>query len=143
MWRRLSSACLLSTCHGGLGTVATLSSNQLLCPWDCPGKNTGVGCRALLQGIFPTQGSNPGLPHCRRILYHLSHQGSPCCIAWPQNLMNKYKKKKKQAWIQIVLTSRPFGFHPYFLKLLAWISSIKNSFPYLTVGRHSFLPSYS
>ena len=44
---------------------------------DSPGKNNGVGCLALLQGIFPTQGSNPGLPHCRRILYHLSHQGSP------------------------------------------------------------------
>ena len=43
---------------------------------DSPGKNTGVGCRALLQGIFPTQGWNPGLPPCRRILYHLSHQGS-------------------------------------------------------------------
>ena len=44
---------------------------------DSPGKNTGVGCPALLQGIFPTQGSNPGLPRCRQILYHLSHQGSP------------------------------------------------------------------
>ena len=44
---------------------------------DSPGKNTGVGCHALLQGFFPTQGSNPGLPHCRQILYHLSHQGSP------------------------------------------------------------------
>ena len=44
---------------------------------DSPGKNTGVGCHSLLQGIFPTQGSNPGLPHCRRILYWLSHQGSP------------------------------------------------------------------
>ena len=44
---------------------------------DSPGKNTGVGCRALLQGIFPTQGLNPGPPHCRWILYHLSHQGSP------------------------------------------------------------------
>ena len=43
---------------------------------DSPGKNTGVGCHALLQGIFPTQGSNPGLPHCRQILYYLSHQGS-------------------------------------------------------------------
>ena len=53
-------------------------------PWDCslpgssvhgdsPGKNTGVGCHALLQRIFPTQWSNPGLPHCRWILYHLSH----------------------------------------------------------------------
>jgi len=44
---------------------------------DSPGKNTRVGCHALLQGIFPTQGSNPGLPYCRRILYHLNHQGSP------------------------------------------------------------------
>ena len=41
---------------------------------DSPGKNTGVGCHALLQGIFPTQGSKPGLPHRGWILYHLSHQ---------------------------------------------------------------------
>ena len=44
---------------------------------DSPGKNTGVGCHALLQGIFPTQGLNPGLLHCRQILYCLRHQGSP------------------------------------------------------------------
>ena len=44
---------------------------------DSPGKNTGVGYHALLQGIFPTQGLNPGLPHCRWILYQLSHKGSP------------------------------------------------------------------
>ena len=44
---------------------------------DSPGKNTGVDCHALLQGIFPTQGLNSGLPHCRQILYHLNHQGSP------------------------------------------------------------------
>ena len=44
---------------------------------DSLGENTGMGCHALLQGIFPSQGWNPGLPHCRRILYHLSHQGSP------------------------------------------------------------------
>ena len=42
---------------------------------NSPGKNTGMGCHALLQGIFLTQGLNPGLPHCRQILYHLSHQG--------------------------------------------------------------------
>ena len=41
---------------------------------DSPGKNTRVGCHALLWGIFPTQGSNPGLPHCRSILYHQSYQ---------------------------------------------------------------------
>ena len=44
---------------------------------DSPGNNTGVGCHAVLQGIFPTQGSNPGLPHYRQIPYYLSHQGSP------------------------------------------------------------------
>ena len=48
----------------------------------CPGKNTGVGCHALLQGIFPTQGLNSGLTHCRRILYCLSHQGSPRILEW-------------------------------------------------------------
>ena len=46
---------------------------RLLGSWDSPGKNTGMGCYALLQGIFPTQRSNPGLLHCRGILYHLSH----------------------------------------------------------------------
>ena len=50
---------------------------RLLCPWDSPGKNAGVRCHALFQGIFPTQGSNLGLQHCRQILHHLSHQGSP------------------------------------------------------------------
>ena len=45
----------------------------LYCPWNSPGKNTGVGCYFLLQGIFLTQGWNPGLPHCRQILYCLSH----------------------------------------------------------------------
>ena len=49
---------------------------------DSPGKNTGVGCHVLLQGIFPTQGSNPGLPHCRWILYQLSHKGSPRILDW-------------------------------------------------------------
>ena len=44
---------------------------------DSPGNNTGEGCHALLQGFFPTQGLNPGLRHCRWILYHLSHQGGP------------------------------------------------------------------
>ena len=54
-----------------------LQPTRLFCPWDSPGKNNGVGCHALLQRIFPTQGLNPGLPLCSRILHHLSHQGSP------------------------------------------------------------------
>ena len=53
-----------------------LQPARLLCLWKSPGKSTRVGGHALLQGIFPTQGLNPGLLHCRQILYHLSHQGS-------------------------------------------------------------------
>ena len=45
--------------------------------WNSPGQNTGVGSRFLLQGIFLTQGSNPGFLHCRQILYQISHKGSP------------------------------------------------------------------
>ena len=55
----------------------SLWPHGLYSPWNSPGQNTGVGSHSLLQGIFPTQGSNPGLPHCRWILYQLSHQGSP------------------------------------------------------------------
>ena len=52
-------------------------------PWNSLGQNIGVGSLSLFQGIFPTQGLNPGLPHCRWILYQLSHRGSPgvSCIA--------------------------------------------------------------
>ena len=57
-----------------------LQPARLLCPWDFPGNNTGVDCRFLLQGIFLTQGLNPGLLHCRQILYHLSHQESLNCL---------------------------------------------------------------
>ena len=80
------------------------SLTRLLRPWDFPGKSTGVGCHFLFQGIFPTQGLNPGLPHWRQTLYHLSHQGSQsylwvisnpkrwCCqnvaLTMPANLEN-------------------------------------------------------
>ena len=55
----------------------SLWPHGLYSPWNSPGQNTVVGCHAFLQGIFPTQGWNPGLPHCRWILYQLSHKGSP------------------------------------------------------------------
>ena len=54
----------------------SLRSHELYRPWNSPGQNTGVGSCSLLQGIFPTQGSNLGLSHCRQILYHLSHLGT-------------------------------------------------------------------
>ena len=72
---KVAQSCLTLWPHG-------LGPDRLFCPWNSPGKNTGVGSCSLLQGIFPTQGSNPGLPHCRQILYHLSHQGSPRILEW-------------------------------------------------------------
>ena len=54
----------------------------LYSPLNSPGQNTGVGSLSLLQGIFPTQGSNPGLPHCKQILYQLSHKGRPRILEW-------------------------------------------------------------
>ena len=58
-------------------TLCDPMDTRLLRPWDFLGKSTGVGCHFLLQGIFPTQGSNPGLLYCRQTFYHLSHQRSP------------------------------------------------------------------
>ena len=60
----------------------TLWPHGLCSPWNSPGQNTGVGSCFLLQGIFQTQGLNSGLPHCRWILYQLSHQGSPRILEW-------------------------------------------------------------
>ena len=58
-------------------TLFNPMDTKLLYPWNSLGKNTGVGCHSLLRGIFPIQGSNPGLPPCRQILCHLSYPGSP------------------------------------------------------------------
>ena len=60
----------------------SLWPHSLYSLWNSPGQNTGVGSLSLLQGIFPTQGSNPGLPHCRQILYQLSHKGRPRILEW-------------------------------------------------------------
>ena len=54
-----------------------LQPHGLYSPWSSSGQNTGVSNLSLLQGVFPNQGSNPGLLHCRHILYQLSHKGSP------------------------------------------------------------------
>ena len=67
-WKSLNRICLWP--HG------------LYSPWNSPGQNTGVGSLSLPQVIFPTQGSNTGLAHCRRILHQLSHKGSPRLLEW-------------------------------------------------------------
>jgi len=65
--------------------VAVIDSSRpggLWSPWNSSGRNTGVGSLSLIQGIFPTQGLNPGLPYCRRILYQLTHKRSPTILEW-------------------------------------------------------------
>ena len=66
--------CVLALSRVRLLEIPQTVARQAPRLWNSPGKNTGVGSHSLLQGIFSTQGSNPGLPHCRQILYHLSHQ---------------------------------------------------------------------
>ena len=60
----------------------SLRPHGLYSPRNSPGQNTGLGSCSLLQGIFPTQGSNPGLLHCRQILFQLNYQGSPRILEW-------------------------------------------------------------
>ena len=93
----------------------------LLCSWNSPVKNTGVDSHSLLQGIFPTQGSNPGLPHCRQSLYHLSYQGSPVFITF-------YLKVKYWYILSINLCC----FHSIYHKFLniAVITTFKGIFGY-------------
>ena len=74
--------CLVARLCLTLGDPIASSPPGSSVPGDSRGKNTGVGFHALLQGIFPTQGSNPGLQHCREILYQLSHKGSPRILEW-------------------------------------------------------------
>ena len=74
---------LVCVCVKAAQSCLTLwDPHGLYSPWSSPGQNTAMGSLFLLQGIFPTQGSNPGLPHCRQILYQLSHKGSPRILEW-------------------------------------------------------------
>ena len=81
-WIHLFFSCCISRCVSHSGMSNSLRPHGLYSPWNSPGQNTGVGSLSLLQGIFPAQGSNPGLPHCRQILYQLSHKGSPRILEW-------------------------------------------------------------
>ena len=135
IWKRESVSCSVVSDslrpHG-------LWPTRLLWPWTSPGKtspgkNTGVGCHSLLQGIFLTQGSNPGLLHC---LHSLSHQGSPalhivviyCSLSWPVRFW--YKRKVRilslwkyhmglpSTWTQMYMTDS----HDWFLWLLGYLN---------------------
>ena len=76
-------------------------------PWNSPGQNTEEGSLSLLQGISPTQGLNPGLPHCRWIFYQLSHQGSPRildCVPYPFSSGSSWPRN----WIRVPCITRGF-----------------------------------
>ena len=108
-------------CISWSGVSDSLQTHRLqpasfLCPWNPPSKNTEVGSHSLLQGIFPTQGLNLGLPHCRQILYCLSHQGS---------------SPKKVLIFQLF----PTLCNPMYCSLCPWNSPGKNT----GVGCHSLL----
>ena len=97
----------------------SLQPHVLYSPWNSPGQNTGVGSHSLLQGIVPTQGSNPGLLHCRRILYQLSHQGNPVGLKLSKFLVN-FKQNMSQIYI-----SNPFL---NMMVLLIWMRDCKQRF---------------
>ena len=77
LYNRRAMLCLVAQSCPTLGDPMDYSLQCSSVHGDSPSKNTGVGCHDLLQGIFPNQGSNPGLLHCCLFLYCLSHQGSP------------------------------------------------------------------
>ena len=115
---------------------------SFLCPRDSPGKNTGVGCHALLQRTSLTQRWNPGL-HCRQILYHLSHQESPF-IPWKQN--DKTIKTKTMQWTVLKLCHlfSPFSVRHNYVSIVWWnweqifvISDQKRQF--FMSGLHSYI----
>ena len=99
----------------------SLRPHGLYSSWNFPGQNTGVGSLSLLQGILPTQGFNPGLLHCRWILYQLSHQGSP----------KNTEGNNKSDWCLWACVDFFFSF--YFLVVSKF--SIKNTF---SISRYYF-----
>ena len=112
-------------------------------PCNSPGQNTGVDSLSLLQGIFQTQGSNPGLLHYRQLLYHLNHQGSPRILewvaypfssgsCWPKNrtglsciagrFFTSWATRKAQGYLSIVYNDAPGASDPFLYQFLSLFS---------------------
>ena len=97
----------------------SLGSHGLYSPCYSPGQNTGVGSLSLLWGIFPTQGSNLCLPHCRQILYQLSHKGSPklpdqgsnpCPLHWKYRVLTTGSPEKSHVYVKCSRIWEVLGF---------------------------------
>ena len=105
---------------------------------DSPGKNTGVGCYPLLQGIFPARGSNPGLPHCRQILYQLSHQRSPV-VLW---VAPKFNKQTEEKMLMMIVSNKSRWWRWKIGWVLTWTLmpksfNTKYSWPSISLGSAS------
>ena len=120
-----------------------VACTKLLHPLDFQGKSTGVGCHFLLQGIFPTQGSNPGLSHCRQMLYHLSqsegrqnenhnHRKLTKLITWTTALSNSMKlwalpcRATQDGWVMVESSDKTWSTGEWNGKALQY-SCLENS----------------
>ena len=101
-----------------------LQSSRLSSLWNSPGKNIGAGCHFLLQGIFPTQGSNLGLLHCRQMLYHLSQQGNPIvrCAVTQREINSNRSEGNKPLWREKVFHKKDPGKRN--LPKMMWVESL-------------------
>ena len=107
----------------------SLQPHGLYSPWNSPGWNTGVGSLSLLQGIFPTQELNPGLPHCRQIVYQLSHKESPweICMQVKKQVRTRHGTSD---WFQIgkgvcqgcILSACLFNLYSEYIMQNAWLA---------------------
>ena len=86
-----------------------LRPHRLYSPWHSPGQKTRMGSLFLLQGIFPVQGSNPGLPHCRWILYQLSYQRIPVQETWFNSWIRKIPWRRKWQLTPVFLFGESHG----------------------------------
>ena len=144
-WTELVMQKVLSLIGGGwwftLMTPWTVGC-WLLCPWDSPGKNTEMSCHFLLQGISPAQGSNPGLLHCRQILYPLSCLSRSCLFIFIFNsIILGYISEKIWQWFMSegvlpIFSSRNFIVSSFTFRSLIHFELI---FVYGVKGRSNFI----
>ena len=105
----------------------TLPPHGLYSPWNSPGQNPGVGSLSLLQGIFPTQGSNPGLPHGRWILYQLSHQGNARILEWvAYPISSRSSRPRNRTGVSCCCVNRE-EVHLRFLRVFFFFQSVSKS----------------
>ena len=113
----------------------SMQPHGLYSPWNSPGQNTGVGSLSLLQRIFPTQGLNPGLLHCRQILYQLSHKGSPRILEWVAYAFSRGSSQPRN-WTQVLCS------HCYFVRGLTCLNAGLISFSRWAVGLNTRMAGF-